>query len=188
MHHKPHMFSVPEHILELMLDHLRVSDCAACSCVNHELRSLSQVRQKLRRPCALCTMLLHGLNRFGTRLDTAYRPSSFDSCFIHECSFICPPRLSASHVLYSGCVHFRHPLHCTQATLKRCATITQDDLPLLSQLQVTHTMCRLLISAALQPDWPAALTTFTLQCTTGFTSTASPKQHQQHARQPPYSP
>lgn len=46
MRHKMHLFLVPEHVLELVLDQLRVSDCAACCCTSTELRTLSQASCK----------------------------------------------------------------------------------------------------------------------------------------------
>ena len=41
-----HLLLVPEHVLELVLDQLRVSDCAACCCTSTELRTLSQASCK----------------------------------------------------------------------------------------------------------------------------------------------
>lgn len=37
------MAIVPEHILEVVFNQLRVSDCAACCCVSQELRALAKV-------------------------------------------------------------------------------------------------------------------------------------------------
>ena len=34
---------VPDHVLELMFEHLRMSDCAACCCVSQELKTLGKV-------------------------------------------------------------------------------------------------------------------------------------------------
>ena len=37
------MSGVPDHVLELMFEHLRISDCAACCCASQELNALGKV-------------------------------------------------------------------------------------------------------------------------------------------------
>ena len=42
--HDPYRMSgVPDHILELVFDHLRVSDCASCCCADRGLKALGEV-------------------------------------------------------------------------------------------------------------------------------------------------
>ena len=41
------MSGVPDHVLELVFDHLRISDCAACCCASQELNALGKVSARL---------------------------------------------------------------------------------------------------------------------------------------------
>ena len=37
------MSGVPDHVLEVMFERLRISDCAACCCASQELNALGKV-------------------------------------------------------------------------------------------------------------------------------------------------